>query len=811
MQSIEKNSKYFSIVIPTMWKSDLTTDLIYKYNSSELIKEIIIIDNNPTERKSFPRTSKIKIITNDKNNFVNPSWNLGYTLSKYKVILSNDDIKIDNLEKILTLLNETKYDVVGVQINSNKSDIYIEEFNQEPTNNFGCFLYVKKYTYIPEMYKIWAGDNFLIDNSEKVGILINSTISTTKSETLKKMNDLRVNVAENDRKLYLNRKTETFKKNKKILFVLVNFGDEQLNYLEQVVCEIKKFKKYETKIVLHSNILTNIQGIDETKVFDKLDDYQLLPLTCRRTIWENREDYDIFVYGENDHLFKEHHIDKHLEYSNILPENRLSGLIQYEQNDEGLFYPAYHAHYEWDFSSVEIYDNKVFAHFTNLHQATFILTKKQLIKIGSEYDFTKFFQESNYSKKCKVNTDLYQFTTYKKMICISEFKENLIHHLPNLYIYGDKGRRKNQRSDDDRMKFSLLKLLGYRIESVNKINKNENYELSIVIPTFNNTEYFMDCLNSVVTSISNYNCEILVGIDNCRKTYDLIKDKVFDSRVKFFFFEKNYGPYIVKNTLGLESNSEKILFFDSDDIMLKKMVYEVSVKLDFFDFVKPMYYDFHHKYNNENLPINTNKFGEGVFGIRKSIFLEMNGFEPWRCAADSEFMSRLYKNGKKFHFTKEILFLRRIHNNSLTMAYETSSSSSLRAHYFKLANNKTNFGPLMKMEIGDFTYLEIKKNTELIDYNYKFNKTNRLKLLNELINGSSKESKSVDYSSMSGILNKESYNPQVSNKIRVNTPNKEKEFFNPKEDSNSRTTQQLSNIKPNRRKNSPNIFGSKKK
>ena len=30
----------------------------------------------------------------------------------------------------------------------------------------------------------------------------------------------------------------------------------------------------------------------------------------------------------------------------------------------------------------------------------------------------------------------------KKLICISEFEDNLIHHLPNIYINGENGRSK---------------------------------------------------------------------------------------------------------------------------------------------------------------------------------------------------------------------------------------------------------------------------------------------------------------------------------------------------------------------------------
>jgi len=254
---------------------------------------------------------------------------------------------------------------------------------------------------------------------------------------------------------------------KKILAVLVNYGTDQLNYLEQVVQELKSFKKYDVTIIVNSNIKLDILDIDHVNVVE-LNDYQLLPLTCKQVLWHYRNDFDIFLFGENDHLFKEHHIDKYLEYTSILPENRIAGLIQYEENKTGRYYPAYHAHYDWDYNSVEEYAGKKFAHFTNIHQATFIITKKQLHKIGEMYNFTQFFGPSHYSVKCKVNTDIYQFCGMKKIICISDFEDNLIHHLPNVYINGDDGyvnndgtisKRTKQRSEELRMTNALNKLL----------------------------------------------------------------------------------------------------------------------------------------------------------------------------------------------------------------------------------------------------------------------------------------------------------------------------------------------------------------
>lgn len=249
---------------------------------------------------------------------------------------------------------------------------------------------------------------------------------------------------------------------KSILAVLVNYGEDQLHYLKQVVNELKSFQKYDVSVVVNSNISLDIEGIDLVNVI-QLDNYQLLPLTCKQVIWDHKDNFDVFLFGENDHLFKEYHIDKHLEYSSFLPKDRITGLIQYEENETGKYYPAYHAHYDWDYSSVEEYNGKKFAHFTNLHQATFILTKEQLHTIGAKFDFTQFFGSSGYSEKCKANTDIYQFGDWKKIICISELKDNLIHHLPNRYINykGHHNPNEFMRGDSEKMENALKKLLNY--------------------------------------------------------------------------------------------------------------------------------------------------------------------------------------------------------------------------------------------------------------------------------------------------------------------------------------------------------------
>lgn len=231
--------------------------------------------------------------------------------------------------------------------------------------------------------------------------------------------------------------------------------------------------------------------------------------------------------------------------------------------------------------------------------------------------------------------------------------------------------------------------------------KKQNYDYSIIVPTFNNTNYIDECIDSLMESSNGLSYEILIGIDGCQKTYNYLKDNIYPGNVKIFYFKENRGPYLIKNTLVTESSSEDILFFDSDDVMLKPSIpklielskkYEVT-KFNLLNFVG----DFDIS-NTKGKPM----FAEGVFHIKKSLFLSMNGFEPWMCAADSDFMGRLYKKKLKIHFTDEVLFYRRIHSENLTKRGDTGLGSKLRASYWKISKNKKGDGNPKSLSLSEF-------------------------------------------------------------------------------------------------------------
>lgn len=225
----------------------------------------------------------------------------------------------------------------------------------------------------------------------------------------------------------------------------------------------------------------------------------------------------------------------------------------------------------------------------------------------------------------------------------------------------------------------------------------KNHSLSVIIPTYNNIEYLDESLNSIINSGKDQNIEILVGIDGCEKTLNYIKQKTYPDFVKFYYFNSNNGPYVVKNTLSQIVNSDNILFFDSDDIMGVDLISKIISLSKSYQVVRPKYSDF-----TNNGTIVGKNYGEGVFMIYKKLFLEMNGFEPWKVAADTEFMNRLRLKNIKTYLTPEVLFKRRIHSHGLTSRKDTGYGSSLRNQYIQMMNNKKGLQNPSKLHTEDF-------------------------------------------------------------------------------------------------------------
>ena len=121
-----------------------------------------------------------------------------------------------------------------------------------------------------------------------------------------------------------------------------------------------------------------------------------------------------------------------------------------------------------------------------------------------------------------------------------------------------------------------------------------NTMISIIITAHNNKDFIGETINSVLNSGKDFEFEVLIGIDNCKitlkKCLELYRN--YGTNLKFFYFNPHCGTYVIRNTLVKMSNYDKLLFFDSDDIMDENLIGDVILNLDNYEYVKYRFIQF---------------------------------------------------------------------------------------------------------------------------------------------------------------------------------------------------------------------------
>ena len=203
----------YSVIIPTLWKSNRTIPLLQDLNNCEYVTDIILVDNTSSNKTQIQDLSKINYVNPGKNLYVNPSWNLGVLLSKEdNIIICNDDITF-NPElycKILNQINLQEMGVIGVSQNNYKLTTPTSpSLHPKPKDEFGwgCLMAIHKTNWvpIPASLRIWCGDNFLLKkNSNKSYSLEGMPISTEMSTTsdLKEFDDIKNKDVKNWQTIY---------------------------------------------------------------------------------------------------------------------------------------------------------------------------------------------------------------------------------------------------------------------------------------------------------------------------------------------------------------------------------------------------------------------------------------------------------------------------------------------------------------------------------------------------------------------------------------------------------------------------------
>lgn len=195
------------ISVPTMWYDDQFISRLERYCNCKSINKIFIVDNLKSKRpqSEILNHEKIKIICYGTNIYVNPAWNEGYYRSEADVLcLLSDDVFVEeDIFDLVSQLDITEIDIIGAYLKGSIDNFHIthhsdgeEKLIKLDVNKnipigtqvyaFGVCMFVKRSSYkeIPSLYKIWFGDDYVVQNCENVYALKTSKIHGEISKTI---------------------------------------------------------------------------------------------------------------------------------------------------------------------------------------------------------------------------------------------------------------------------------------------------------------------------------------------------------------------------------------------------------------------------------------------------------------------------------------------------------------------------------------------------------------------------------------------------------------------------------------------------
>ena len=187
-----------TVIIPTLWRGGFLDKMVVELNDSDIVDEIIIIDNHPSRGHDFTLSKVVRVKTKE-NLYVNGSWNYGASLSKNnKIMLLSDDVWFD-INKLPLILDGLEQGcVIGPSKNAwhNKDNFAITKLPQRP-HSWGTVIFVRKddWTDIPSELRIWFGDDWIANKAKTLlgveGISIETNNGT--SSDLPRFNHIRRN------------------------------------------------------------------------------------------------------------------------------------------------------------------------------------------------------------------------------------------------------------------------------------------------------------------------------------------------------------------------------------------------------------------------------------------------------------------------------------------------------------------------------------------------------------------------------------------------------------------------------------------
>jgi hypothetical protein len=219
----------------------------------------------------------------------------------------------------------------------------------------------------------------------------------------------------------------------RMLVAIASYGEKNLRFLKEIIAEYRKMA-LQVDIVVLANAAKDLGSDVDVRVGLPTSNPWSLPFAHKPIFAAAADRYDLFLYSEDDIRITEVHIRALLRVTRHLQSDEVAGFLRYEVDREGnRWLPDVHGAFHWNPDAVKRRGPYVVGEFTNEHAACYLLTRAQLHAALRSGGFLTGPREGRYDMLCTAATDPYTCCGLRKVVCISELDDFLVHHMSNRY------------------------------------------------------------------------------------------------------------------------------------------------------------------------------------------------------------------------------------------------------------------------------------------------------------------------------------------------------------------------------------------
>ena len=220
----------------------------------------------------------------------------------------------------------------------------------------------------------------------------------------------------------------------KLLVAIANHGTKNDTYCKHLI-DTYQAMAYDVDIVVLSNIDKDYGSDVEVAIGAPTKDPWSLPFAHRQLFIDRQDEYDLFLYTEDDTEVLPYHLDLFEEALEHLGDDVILGFIRRESDASGgTHYSTVHHVYHWQGDSVIEANGKVYARYTNEHSGCYVVSQAQLKRCIASGGYPVEPHARRYDLLVSAATDPYTTCGLTKVVCISDLRRYSLHHLPDAYI-----------------------------------------------------------------------------------------------------------------------------------------------------------------------------------------------------------------------------------------------------------------------------------------------------------------------------------------------------------------------------------------